>query len=102
MLWYSFTAAFCFALGGLLMKMSAAVTKPWPTAAFLLLFGVGALLQALAMQQNDMGAVYLAVLGAEAMIALLLSVLVLGESFSPARALGVFLVVCGVALLRRV
>ena len=83
------------------MKMSDGVRKPWPVAAFLALFVLGALLQALAMRRDDMGVVYVAVLGLEAVAAVAISVVVLREEFSVARAVAIGLVFAGAALLRR-
>jgi multidrug transporter EmrE-like cation transporter len=95
-------AALCFAAGGVFMKASAGAARPLPTIAFLLLFIAGALLQARAMRQLDMGAVYVAVLGLEAVLALAFSVALLGERLSFFRLVAVVLIVFGVTLLRRV
>lgn len=94
-------AALCFACGGVLMKISAGASRPLPTIAFLLLFLAGALLQARAMRRLDMGVVYVAVLGLEAVLAMGFSVLLLGERLSLFRLVAVVLIVSGVALLRR-
>ena len=94
-------AAFCFASGGVFMKSSEGASRPLPTVAFLLLFVAGAVLQARAMRRLDMGVVYVAVLGLEAVLALGFSVLFLGERLSVVRLVAVLLIVVGVALLRR-
>jgi multidrug transporter EmrE-like cation transporter len=93
-------AALCFAAGGVFMKTSAGVSRLLPTIAFLLLFLAGALLQARAMRRLDMGVVYVAVLGLEAILAMGFSVLLLGERLSLFRLVAVVLIVAGVALLR--
>lgn len=94
-------AALCFAAGGVFMKASGGGVRPAPTLSFLLLFAAGALLQARSMRREDMGAVYLAVLGLEAALALAFSVLLLGERLSPVRIIAAVLILAGVALLRR-
>jgi small multidrug resistance pump/quaternary ammonium compound-resistance protein SugE len=68
--------------------------------AFLLLFGAGAVLQAFAMRSGELGIAYIFVLGAEALLAMLLSVLVLGESCPPGRIGAVALVLTGIVWLR--
>lgn len=94
-------AALCFAGGGVFMKTSDGASRPLPTIAFLLLFVAGALLQARAMRRLDMGVVYVAVLGLEAVLALCFSILLLGERLSLFQVVAAVLIVCGVALLRR-
>ncbi|WP_233262218.1 multidrug efflux SMR transporter [Vitiosangium sp. GDMCC 1.1324] len=95
-----FLAAACFAVGGIFMKLSAGVSRPLPILAFLALFLVGALLQAFAMRRADLGVVYIAVLGLEAALALVFSIVLFHEGLSPARVLAVVLILVGVALLR--
>jgi multidrug transporter EmrE-like cation transporter len=99
---YIVLAAFCFALGGLFMKYSAGATRVEPTLGFAALFIAGAVLQAKAMRRADMGPVYIAVLGLEAVAALLLSVSILHEHLSWPRFAAVCLIMGGVLLLRRV
>ena len=83
------------------MKLSAGATRPWPTAAFLFLFCFGALLQAYAMRRTPLGTAYIAVLGLEAAVTLLLSALYLREGYTPSKLAAVVLIVAGVLLLRR-
>lgn len=94
-------ASVCFAVGGIFMKQSEGVTRPLPSVAFLALFLVGALLQAWALRRADLGVVYIAVLGLEAALALVFSVVLFHESLSVARVIAVLLIVAGVVLLRR-
>jgi multidrug transporter EmrE-like cation transporter len=94
-------ASACFAVGGLFMKLSAGASRWAPTAAFLTLFVVGALLQAAAMRRADLGVVYIAVLGVEAALAALFSAAFLHEHWPPLRIAAVILIVVGVVLLRR-
>ena len=81
--------------------MLAAIVRLPPTAAFLFLFIIGALLQARAMLRADMSVVYTAVLGLEAVAAVLFSVALLHEAFSWRRGFAVAIIVAGVMMLRR-
>jgi quaternary ammonium compound-resistance protein SugE len=94
-------ASLAYAAGGLFMKQSEGVTRLLPTAAFLALFGGGAVLQALGMRQAAMGVSYVFVLGVEAIAAVALSWLVLDESYTPSRLAAIALILIGIAWLRR-
>src|SRR5437867_1977977 len=94
-------ASTAYALGGLFMKLSEGLARPWPVLAFLALFIGGALLQALGMRGADLNVSFVFVLGAEAIAATALSTLYLHESLSLSRIAAVLLVVAGVAWLRR-
>lgn len=94
-------ASLAYAVGGLFMKQSDGLTHLGPTVAFLTLFAGGASLQALGMRQGDMGVSYVFVLGVEAVVAVVLSALVLHERYSPSRLAAVVLVLIGIAWLRR-
>ena len=94
-------ASIVYAVGGLYMKLSQGLTRPWPTIAFSVLFLTGAMLQALGMRGSDMGVSYVFVLGVEALVATALSAAYLHEGFPPSRIAAVLLVVIGVAWLRR-
>jgi quaternary ammonium compound-resistance protein SugE len=94
-------ASVVYAVGGLYMKLSHGLTRPWPTIAFSVLFLTGAMLQALGMRGSDMGISYVFVLGVEALVATGLSAAYLHEGFPPARIAAVLLVVIGIAWLRR-
>ena len=93
-------AALAFSAGGLFMKLSAGVTRPAPTVAFIVLFIGGAVVQALAMRRSDLGVSYVFVLGLEAIATVLLSVWMLNETYSPQRIAAITLVVIGIAWLR--
>ena len=93
-------AAASFALGGLCMKMSLGLSRPAPTVAFLILFCIGAVLQAYAMRSGELGVAYVFVLGAEALLTMLLSVSVLGENCPPGRIGAVAVVLTGIIWLR--
>ena len=94
-------ASVFYAVGGLFMKLSEGLARPWPVLAFLLLFAAGALLQARGMVGEDLGVSFVFVLGVEAIAATALSTLYLHERLSLSRIAAVLLVVGGVAWLRR-
>ncbi len=94
-------ASIAYAVGGLFMKQSDGLAHAMPTLAFLGLFAVGAALQALGMRQADMGVSYVFVLGVEAVAAVVLSAVVLRESYSVSRIAAIALVLIGIAWLRR-
>jgi small multidrug resistance pump/quaternary ammonium compound-resistance protein SugE len=83
------------------MKLSEGMSRPLHTGAFLGLFMLGAVLQALALRRTDLGVVYIAVLGLEAALTLVFSVALFREALSAARVVAVLLIVAGVVLLRR-
>jgi multidrug transporter EmrE-like cation transporter len=94
-------ASTMYAVGGLFMKFSAGLSRPWPTLVFLVFFAVGAIFQALGMEHAELGVSYIFVLGAEALVAVLLSVLYLHESYPPSRLAAISLVLVGIVWLRR-
>jgi len=93
-------AALCFTTGGLFMKQADGFRQLMPGLAFLLLFGVGAVLQSHAMRGNGMAVTYVVVLGLEAALALGFGVWLLGESMSAIKVAGLGLTLVGIALLR--
>src|SRR5262249_20941554 len=93
-------AALLFSVGGYFTKLSAGLTARGPTAAMFALFVLGAGAQALAMRDETMAVTYVIVLGLEAVMAYLLSTLVLHEASSAIRVGGIVLVVAGIVLLR--
>jgi small multidrug resistance pump/quaternary ammonium compound-resistance protein SugE len=94
-------ASAAYATGGLFMKFSDGLSQPLPTITFLLLFLVGATLQALGMRRADLGMAYILVLGFEAALALVFSVWFLHEICSPQRLAAIALILIGIILLRR-
>jgi quaternary ammonium compound-resistance protein SugE len=94
-------ASVAYACGGLFMKQSDGASQLPATLIFVALFAGGALLQSIGMKQADMGVSYVFVLGVEAVAAVLLSALVLHESYTPARLAAIALVVVGIVWLRR-
>ena len=94
-------ASAAYATGGLFMKFSEGLTRPLPVAIFAGLFLTGAALQALGMRRADLGMAYIVVLGLEAAMAVVLSVFVLHEDFSFARAVSILVILAGVIMLGR-
>lgn len=94
-------AALAFTTGGVCMKYSEGLTRPWPTALFCVLFLAGGCAQALAMRNEDMSAAYVFVLGLESVLAFVFGVLLFGESSSATRVVAVGLISVGIILLRR-
>ena len=93
-------AAVAFSVGGLLMKLSAGLTRPAPTAGFLILFLAGAAVQTLGMRRTDLSLAYIFVLGLEATLTVLFSVWYLKEHCPPQRIAAIVLIVAGIAWLR--
>ena len=94
-------AAILYSIGGLCMKYSEGLTRLWPSIGIFACFVSGAGCQALGMKQREMGSVYLLVLGLEAVVAVALGALILGERLTLGKVCAMALVVVGVALLER-
>jgi multidrug transporter EmrE-like cation transporter len=94
-------ASIVYAAGGLCMKLSQGLTRPLPTVALFALFMLGASLQTLGMRRADLAVAYIVVLGLEAVAAVAISIVVLGETCSLSRLGAVALVIAGIAWLRR-
>jgi multidrug transporter EmrE-like cation transporter len=93
-------ASAAYAVGGLFMKRSDGLVHAQPTLIFVALFVVGALLQARGMKGGALGVEYIFVLGVEAVLTVVLSMIVLGEGYTTSRLLAIALVVSGIAWLR--
>jgi multidrug transporter EmrE-like cation transporter len=93
-------AALFFTVGGIFMKRADGLHDRPATALFLLLFGVGAVIQSLAMRGAELGATYIVVLGLEAALALAFGTLLFGEPITLPKVGGVLLIFGGIALLR--
>jgi multidrug transporter EmrE-like cation transporter len=94
-------ASALYAVGGLFMKLSSGMTRPAPTAAFLMLFVGGAVCQALGMRRTDLVVSYIFVLGAEAVVAVMLSALYLHERYPPSRVAAILIILVGMLWLKR-
>lgn len=93
-------AAAAFTGGGVFMKWSDGMTRGWHTLAFLLCFAGGAVAQASAMRESEMGTVYLIVVGLECILAFTLGAVVFGEKLTASRLVAAALITSGVMLLR--
>ena len=93
-------AALSFSIGGYYMKLSAGLTHFRPTVLVFAFFALGACLQTVAMQGQQMAVTYIVVLGFEAITALSLGVFLLQEGSSLTKLAGVGLVLAGIVLLR--
>ena len=95
-------AALAFTVGGIFMKPSQGLTKPWPTVAVLGLFAVGALLLTLSVAaRGELGAAYLFVLGLETVLAFAFGMMIFGERANAGRILGLVLLIAGMVLIER-
>jgi multidrug transporter EmrE-like cation transporter len=93
-------ASIFYSAGGYFMKLSDGLTRRGASAAVFVLFCAGAALQAIGMRHSPMGVSYVVVLGLEAVAALSIGLVVLGERLSVSAVAGVLLVVAGIVLLR--
>jgi multidrug transporter EmrE-like cation transporter len=93
-------AALSFSIGGYYMKLSAGMTQLVPTVMVFAFFALGAALQTVAMQGQQMAITYIVVLGFEAITAFSLGVLFLKEGSSITKLAGVALVLVGIVVLR--
>ncbi|MEZ4415839.1 MAG: SMR family transporter [Gemmatimonadota bacterium] len=92
-------AALCFSVAGYFMKQSAGLTQTAPTIVMFVLVAIGAAAQAVAMRHHEMTATYVVVLGVEAVTAMMLGGLLLGERPTLAHLAGTALVLSGVMVL---
>lgn len=93
-------AALSFTLGGYFMKYADGFSSLLPSLLVLALFGLGATLQTFAMRQQEMTTLYVIVLGVEAISALLLGTLFLGEALTWQKVVGGVIVCAGILILR--
>lgn len=93
-------AALAFTVGGVCMKSAHGLQNALPVVGFLTLFGVGAVMQSLAMRGAELGTTYILVLGLEAAFAFGLGIALFGEAVTAPKVAAVALVVAGIALLR--
>ncbi|MFN7151543.1 MAG: DMT family transporter [Microthrixaceae bacterium] len=94
------TAALCFASGGMLMKPSAGLTRLWPSLGVFALFALGAALNIVLVRiGEDVGPAYLAVAGAETVVALFLAWWIYGERVGSLRLGAALLISTGVVIL---
>ncbi len=96
----SFGSALSFTVGGIFMQLSDGLSKPLPSILVYVLFVMGASLQTLATRQSGMGLTYVLVVGLEAVLAVLFSILFFKEGYSIVKLIGIFLVAMGIMFLR--
>ncbi len=101
-LFLSLFAALCFTLGGVCMKLADGVQNKGAVAGYLVLFGIGAVAQSLAMRSGELGTTYILILGLEAALAFALGVGLFGETITLAKCFGVGLIIGGISLLNGV
>lgn len=94
-------AAACFTIGGVFMKRADGLAHATPTALFLMLFALGAVMLSQSMRGGELGTTYIIVLGLEAAFAVALGVVVFAEPLTLAKVAATALIVAGIALLRR-
>ncbi|XGV99174.1 MAG: multidrug efflux SMR transporter [Leptolyngbya sp. BL-A-14] len=93
-------AALFYTVGGIFMKLSAGFSQLIPTGMVYLLFIAGVSLQMYITHNAHLGITYILVLGLEALCAVLFSLLIFKESYTPLTLVGIFLIVAGTACLR--
>ena len=93
-------AACSFVVGGIAMKWSDGLRVAWPSVGVFVAFCLGAALQSLAMRYESQSVGYVLVLGLEAVLAVVAGLLLFHEPLPGRTAVGVVLVVVGIALLR--
>ena len=95
-------AALAFTVGGIFMKPTEGLTRPWPTLAVIGLFTIGALLLTLSVAaRGELGAAYLFVLGLETVLAFAFGMMIFGERVNAGRILGLVLLIAGMILIER-
>lgn len=97
---FNLLAAALYAVGAIMMKSSQGLRLLAPSLGIYACFGLGATLQALALQKLEVGAGNTIVLGVEAIASLALGVLVFREEVTIVKLAAVLLVASGVYLLR--
>ena len=95
-----FLSAVAFSGGGVFMKLSAGLSRPGPTALIFVSFAIGVVLQTLGMRRAGLASAYIFVLGFEAILVCAAGILFFKEPATARKAIGVVLVLAGIALLR--
>lgn len=83
------------------MKLADGVAHRPAAAAYLGLFGLGAILQAEAMREGELGVVYIMILGLEAALAFSLGVILFGENAGIIKLAGLAMILAGILLLHQ-
>jgi multidrug transporter EmrE-like cation transporter len=93
-------SALAFSAGGICMKLSAGMSRPWPTALLFVCFTLGMVLQTLGMRRTGLASAYIFVLGLEAVLVCAAGIIFFKEPATARKATAVFLVLVGISLLR--
>ena len=93
-------AALAFTVGGIFMKYAEGLRNLAASSGFLVMFGLGAVLQSQAMRGAELGSTYILVLGLEAAFAFGFGSVIFGEAVTVAKIAAIILIVSGIALLR--
>jgi len=96
----SIAAALSFTVGGVFMQLSEGLSKALPSLMVYVMFLAGASLQTMATRYSGMGLTYILILGMEAVLAVLFSVLLFKEGYSFLNVAGMVLVTVGVVFLQ--
>ncbi|PSB27496.1 DMT family transporter [Stenomitos frigidus] len=92
--------AVLYTVGGVFMKLSAGFSQVIPTGMVYLFFLAGVSLQTHITNNAHLGITYMLVLGLEAVSAVLFSILIFKESYTPLTIVGIFFIVLGTVFLR--
>jgi small multidrug resistance pump len=92
--------SFAFSIGAAFMKSSQGLTRMLPTMMVVLWFLIGAGLLTKAVTAESTSFAIMVSLGLEALITILIGAFLLGDHISARQALGMAVVVAGVALVR--
>jgi multidrug transporter EmrE-like cation transporter len=93
-------ASVAFGVAGALMKLSDGLHRAWPTIGIAALFVVGGLLLGRAVSTQGLSVAYMAGLGIEAVLSVAIGRYAFGERVTGPQALGLLLIVAGIASLR--
>lgn len=101
---YAVISAVSYAVGSIYMVKSEGLSQVMPALVMFGLYLGGATFQTLATSNfsNSMGLTYMFVLGLEALIAPTFGAILLQERYNALQYIGIFMVVCGVIILRAV
>jgi small multidrug resistance pump len=93
-------ASLAFAVGGALMTWSDGFRRLWPSLGVVVLFVLGAFLLAQVVRTTGLSTAYALGLGLEAIVSVGIGMYVFGERMTPVKAVGVVLILAGVASVR--
>ncbi len=83
------------------MKHAMTVNSIPATSGYLLLYVIGAILQALSLRGGELGTIYILIIGIDAALVFGLGVWLFAESVSAPKLAGIGLIMGGIALLHR-